>query len=106
MIMIKQWQDLQTVQDALLYCKERAARYRTDMKSKDKEQVASAISAFSFSDYFDEWAKEYPIVDDIEMLASDLEWSNSSDVDEDWEKLQASILQLEREVNQKAGHGK
>jgi hypothetical protein len=91
---------LKTVEEALAYCQERVAAYREDMSKKEKEHVASTILSFSFGDYFEEWEKEYPIVIEIETLASDLEWSNAFNIDEDWEKLKAAIEELDRQVTQ------
>ena len=93
---------LKTIEEALAYCKEKAALYREDMTKEEKEHVASVILSFSFGDYFEKWEEEFPIVDEIEALASDLEWSNAINIDDDWEKLQAAIEELDRQVHAKS----
>jgi len=100
--MNKSWHDIITIEDALEYCKERIALYSDGLKKEEKEHIASTILPFSFSDYFEEWEKEYPIVDEVEELASDLEWSNAFDIDEDWRKLKAAIEELDRQVHAKS----
>ena len=97
--MTKQWQELQTVNDFIESCKEDIDRYKVELGKKDKENLAGAILSFTFSDHFYEWAEQYPVINDIEALASDLEWSNSSDVDEDWGRLRGQVVQLEQEIN-------
>ncbi len=69
------------------------------MPLKDKESLASELLSFSFGDAFKEWRDAYPLVDEIEALASDLSWSNAIDVDDDWEKLIKYINDLDHEVN-------
>lgn len=91
--------NLKTIQDALSYCKGQIALYREDMTPKEKEDLASDIFSFYFSDHFEDWYGQHPVVERIEAYASNLEWSNSSDIDEDWEKLKGFIEQLDREVN-------
>lgn len=87
-----------TVDDALAYCKDVISSYSRDLKIGQKEEVASRLLSFSFGNHFADWRQEYPVVNEIQALASDLEWSNSSDLDEDWQKLKSYILQLEYEI--------
>jgi hypothetical protein len=92
---------MRTIQEALNYCKGYVVLYHEDMSKKEKEDLASYILSFSFGDYFEGWAKEYPVVNEIENLASNLEWSNAFDVDEDWRKLKVRIDELDQQVNSK-----
>ena len=89
---------LKTINDALKYCQDVVQRYDVKMQPKEKELLAGTLLEFSGGDYFDAWRKNYPIVDEIQILAADLSWSNSFDVDEDWEKLFAYIDELARQV--------
>lgn len=89
---------LKTINDALKYCQDVVQRYDVEMDPKKKEDLAAELLGFSFGDYFSKWREDYPIVDEIEAFASDLEWSNSLDVDEDWEKLIGYIDELARQV--------
>jgi polyhydroxyalkanoate synthesis regulator phasin len=99
---IETWHDLRTIEDALTYCKERVISYNSNLTKDEKERLASTILPFSFSDYYHEWEHKFPIVDRIEELASDLEWSNAFDIDEDWQKLKAAIDELDRQVHAKS----
>jgi|GEM_PF-4741218 len=96
---MKYWQELKTIDDFIASCKEVAIDYDENLSKKDKEHLASVILALTFTDRFTGWCEKYPLIERIEAYASDLEWSNSSDVDEDWEKLLRYIEQLDREVN-------
>lgn len=96
--MTKSWQELETIHDFIDSCKEDAAKYAVTLSKQERENVAAAILSLTFSDHFDEWYEKYPIIDEIQALASDLEWSNSSNIDEDWRKLLGYIDELERQV--------
>lgn len=96
--MIDIWK-MKTIEEALDYCKSYIVKYNEGMSKVEKEHLASCILSFSFGDHFQEWYTQHPVVDEIQNLASDLEWSNSSDIDEDWEKLLGYIEQLDREVH-------
>jgi len=89
---------LKTINDALKYCQEVVRLYDAEMAPKEKEDLASRLLSFSFGDHFSEWQKDYPIVDKIEALASDLEWSNAIIVDDDWEKVIRYIDDLAKQV--------
>lgn len=89
---------LRTINDALKYCRQVVRLYDAEMTPKEKENLASELLGFSFGDYFSEWRKDYPVVDEIQALASDLEWSNAIDIDEDWEKLIKYIDDLALEI--------
>jgi hypothetical protein len=89
---------LKTINDALEYCQEAVRRYDVEMKPKEKEDLASELLGFSSGDYFSEWRKNYPVVDEIQALSADLSWSNAIDIDDDWEKLINYIEELERQV--------
>lgn len=90
---------LKTINEALKYCQEVIQRYDVEMAPKDKEDLASELLGFSFGDYYAQWREDYPIVDEVQALAADLSWSNSLDIDEDWEKLIRYIDDLAREVD-------
>ena len=89
---------LKTINDALKYCQDVVQRYDIEMTPKEKESLASELLGFYASDYFAQWREDYPIVDAIEALASDLSWSNAINIDDDWEKLLAYINELARQV--------
>jgi hypothetical protein len=90
---------LKTINDALAYCREVVQHYDAEMPPKEKESLASELLGFSFGDCFSKWREDYPIVDEIQALASDLSWSNAIDIDQDWEKLVSSIDDLAQQVD-------
>lgn len=99
--MAKNWQELRTIDDFLGSSVELVEKYNKNMDVKAKENLASALLSLTFSDHFQEWSEQFPILDRIEAYASDLEWSNSLDVDDDWGKLIEYIEELSLQV--KAG---
>lgn len=96
---MKSWNELKSAVDALEYCKAVFAPYKDQMSKEEKEKIASILLAFSFSDHFQEWSGKYPVFERIEAYASDLEWSNSVDIEGDWEKLKSYIEELDRQLH-------
>jgi hypothetical protein len=96
---MQSWHDLKNMQDVVDFCKRVSSAYHKDLSENEKERIASPMACISACDDFDDWQAEYPILDDLDALASDLEWSNAFDVDEDWGKLKAVIAELDQEVN-------
>ena len=100
--MKKHWSEV-NLEEVLQYYKEIAAKYHEDLSPKEKEELAHDIAWFTFSDDFNKWSQDYPILIDIETFADNLSWSNVGDVDDDWEKLKGYINQLELELTTKNG---
>lgn len=96
--MKKHWSEVGSIGEAVECFKHLIEDYREDLSKKEKENLASAILSLTFCDDFQAWSDKFPVLERIEAFASDLEWSNSLDVDEDWEKFKGYIDQLEREL--------
>lgn len=90
--------ELKTINDMLEYCQDVVRRYNVEFSTKEKEALASEVIGFMASDHFNEWQKGYPLVDDIEYVATNLSWSNVEDVDESWEKLIGYIDELAQQI--------
>lgn len=76
-----------------------AGQFQSRLSKRDKENLAAGIQEIIHKTFFD-WDPEkirevYPLVDKIENLSSDLEWSNGGDfLDEDWRKMIRLIYEL------------
>lgn len=99
--MPKNFNDLTTPTDAIIYCKKLIAYYNQHLSKKDKEQIATNIAAIITSKHYKDMVEAYPLFDKIDTLANDLEWSNALDIDEDWEKLIDTINSLDQQINNK-----
>lgn len=96
--MNKHWNEI-SLEEAAAYYKNCIGNYTDDLSLKAKENIAHKIVWYTLGDNFNAWAQTYPILLEIQAYANDLSWSNSSDTDEDWERLLGYIEQLDQEVN-------
>jgi len=69
------------------------------LTKEQKENLAAHILSLTFTDHFKQWEKKYPVLIEVQALASDLEWSNAFDVDDDWEKLIKYINHLDYQLH-------
>ncbi|MGD8373576.1 MAG: hypothetical protein PVI21_01830 [Candidatus Woesebacteria bacterium] len=90
-----------TIQELATYYKNKIAQYNKNLSTRQKEQLAWHLTACDSVDGWEKWCVEYPTLEDAYCLASDLSWSNSLEIDRDWQELIKYINLFDKQVNNK-----
>lgn len=73
------------------------------MLPSQQEHVAASIVGLGVNDKFDEWQRDYPVLEKIFALAVDLERSNvasEADISDYWKTISHLVDELEKQIGQ------
>lgn len=86
-------------QELVAFLRQELALQPEKMSIKEQEHVAAGIVGLLVNDLSDDWRKTYSVFNEIFELAANLEWSNTADYEEDWQKLRELIRELDWQVS-------
>lgn len=89
-----------TIQELAACYKNEINSFNENLPDKAKENLARHLMTYEKHQQR-EWIKKCPLISDILYLANHLEWSDSLDINKDWQELIKYINLFNKQVNGK-----
>jgi hypothetical protein len=93
--------DIQTVQDLISYCKETLAENPERMSQTEQEPLAVGLVGACLTGDYQEREQQYPQLEEISAIASNLEWGNVSTVRESWQRIRELVESVSADIKAK-----